>query len=183
MYEIVDALLLFDVLFFCALNKGHEMTSYLDQIAVEKQKIDMFQGKIDQCKKRIASLEFLMGDSDDALDALASNMITATTHDVAPIPLASAVAGKEIQPSVAHDVREPKKRLADNTVKLLKLIGKEGKELKELVDYSMKNNLNMRDQNIRNFAMIYRKQYGYIENPRKGFYRLTEAGQNAVETL
>lgn len=147
------------------------MTSYAEQIIVEKQKIAMFQGKIEQCQKRILSLEFLMADSDDELDALASNMITASTSNYETATVLSA------------EVRHPKKRLADNTIKLLKKIGKDGIDLRDLVKYATINNLGMTDQNIRNLAMIYRKQYGFIENPRKGFYRLTEIGLSAVEAL
>lgn len=147
------------------------MTTYSEQIAIEKQKIEMFQSKIEQCKKRISSLEFLMEDSGDELDALASNMITATTSEQA------------VHTPSHFVVRTPKKRLGPKAIKLLKYIGSEGKELKELVVFAKENNMNLNDGNLRNFAMIYRKNYGYLESPHSGFYRLTKVGKNAIAAL
>lgn len=181
---VLDVLSIYDVLFRLQIEEGCKMTSYAEQIAIEKQKIAMFQSKIEQCQKRILSLEFLMADSDDALDAFASGMITASTPShVAASSVPHQLGDNKIKADDNEYIRTPKKRLAENTIKLLKQIGIDGKELKDLAMYSKENNLGMTDQNIRNFAMIYRKQYGFIENPRKGFYRLTEVGRNAIEAL
>lgn len=155
------------------------MTTYAEQIAFEKQKIAMFQSKIEQCEKRILSLNFLMEDSNDDLDAMASYIITASSNVRTTYSPPTGVKNK----NDTEEVRSPRKRLANNTIKLLMKIGKEGIDLKDLVKYARENNLDMTDQNIRNFAMIYRRQYGYIENPRKGFYRLTDAGNAAIESI
>ena len=145
--------------------------SYLqDQIAVEKQRIAVFESKIDQCKKRIASLEYLLQDSSDELDTLASNTV--------PTNISAAMQGSVTLTADAYVRTKP---IADKQLRLLKFIGKEGKKLKEMIEFSNLNNLDMTPENIRNFVVVYKKRYGLIESPHSGFYQLTKTGINAIE--
>lgn len=144
------------------------MSHLLEQIAVEQQRIAVFEAKIANCKKRIESLEYLLQDSDDELDTLAS--ISSVTG-IPVTPQKNAKTGGYVRT----------KPMGEKQRRLLKFIGKDGKALKEMFDFANANNLGMTPQNIRNFAMIYRKRYGYIESPHTGFYRITESGINAIK--
>jgi len=145
--------------------------SYLqEQIAVEKQRITVYEAKIEKCKKRIESLEFLMQDSDDELDILAAN--TATVK-----PMIPSQSSNEVNVMTGNRRRA----IGGNQLALLRFIGTEGKTLKDMVAFSNENNFGMDDQNLRNFAMIYRRRYKLLENPHPGFYRLTIAGQDAIK--
>lgn len=143
------------------------MSHLQDQIKIEQQRIAVFEAKIAHCKKRIESLEFLIRDSDDEMDTLASSAVIVSQQK--PSGSAGVTGGSRKRP------------INEKSKKLLQYIGKEGKATKQLVAFSDEQKLELSDQNIRNFAMIFRKRYGLLESPHPGFYRLTEAGQNAIK--
>lgn len=148
------------------------MSHLHEQIAIERQRIAVFEAKIANCKKRIESLEFLIRDSDDELDTLASNTANINSRH-----------GGQITHGVGEAKSSTRKRpIGEEQLKLLKFIGSDGKALKDLVVFSKEKNLGMNDTYLRNFASIYRKRYGLLESPHTGFYRLTVAGQNAVNS-
>lgn len=148
------------------------MSHLQDQIEIEKQRIAVFEAKIANCKKRIQSLEFLIHDSADELDTLASSTATISTIHSGQL----SIGGNS-----GSAVGARKRAIGTEQIKLLKFIGPDGKQLKELIAFSKENGLDMNDTYLRNFASIYRKRYGLLENPHPGFYRLTEAGQNAIK--
>ena len=145
--------------------------SYLtEQIELEKKKIELLKEAIDNCYKRISKLESL--DKGDKLDAFVSSMIR--TNSQAIVNEKSIIG--EIEP-----IRSPGKRIADKTKAILKFFGSEGRYIKDAVDYSNANNIGLNENSIRNLAMTYRKDFGYLESTGRGFYRLTELGQEAVK--
>jgi hypothetical protein len=146
---------------------GHHMSHLLEQIAVEKDRISVFEKKIEHCKKRIEYLEFLIQDSVDELDTLASSSVAKN----------KATVKQKVNVVDNADGYVRSKPIGENQLNLLRFIGKEGKSLKDMVEFAKTNKLNMADPNVRNFAMIYRKKYGYIESPYMAFYRLTESGE------
>ena len=147
------------------------MSHLKEQIAIEKQRIAVFEAKIEHCKKRIASLEFLIQDSDDELDTLATNSVTKN----------KATVTKNGSTDDNTDGYVRSKPIGENQLKLLRFIGKEGKSLKDIMVFSEEKNLDITDQNIRNFCVIYKKKYGYIESPHMAFYRLTSSGEKAAQ--
>jgi hypothetical protein len=150
---------------------GAVMSHLLEQIAVEKQRITVFEAKIAHCRKRIESLEYLIQDSDDELDTLASSSSAKY----------KATAKQNLKAGDSTDGYVRSKPLGESQLKLLRFLGKEGKSLKDMVAFAKSHNLDMTDQNVRNFAMIYRKKYGYIESPHMAFYRLTSSGEKASQ--
>jgi len=147
------------------------MSHLHEQIAIEKQRIAVFEAKIANCKKRIESLEFLILDADDELDTLASNTAKIGSHHDAQTTygMAESKSGTRKRP------------IGEAQLALLKFIGSDGKALKELVAFSKEKNLGMNDTYLRNFASIYRNRYGLLDSPHMGFYKLTEAGKNAIK--
>lgn len=146
------------------------MSYFIEQIAVERQRIAVFESKIEKCKKRIESLEFLIQDSEDELDTLASNTSIDTNKNTAK------VSSNQSEGSYVR-----KKPINSNTLTLLRFIGTDGKSIKDMVAYAKTHNLGLSDQNIRNFAMKYRKLYCLLDNPHTGFYRLNSDGVNAIK--
>ena len=156
------------------------MSQYAEQIEIEAQKIALYKTKIEQCQKRIESLKFLMTDSEDALDSLTSNMIGAASKLPATDTSSQRIKSLETLPNKQESTRKPGKSLSQKAIAILKFIGIDGKTLSQIIEYANLINLGMTDGNIRNFAMIYRKDFGYLENPQRGFYRLTEKGLDAI---
>lgn len=145
--------------------------SYLtEQIELEKKKIALFQAGIENCNKRIKKLESL--EEGDELDTFVSSMIST------PLQLSN---NDKTNVDENTAMRIPKKRIADKTITILRHFGKEGKSLKDTVAYSIANKIGLNENNIRNLAMIYKNDFGYLESPSRGFYKLTELGQNAVK--
>ena len=147
------------------------MSYFKDQIEKEKAKIsrfkegiERFEAGISNCNQRIKNWEAL--DKSDQLDAMVSSMI-------GEIP--------QILIDESETVRKPGKKISDKTVAILKYFGSGGHFIKDAVTYSKDNNIGLDENNIRNLAMNYTKKFGYLESPSRGFYRLTELGQNSIK--
>lgn len=164
------------------------MPNYEEEISLERQKIALFLAKLDQCKQRLASLEFLKSNAEDSLDAWASKIIKNEMPDLTEYQAALATTiTLEVSNSLqknyisAGAITISRKKLGKKALTFLSYIGKEGKSLQHLSEFAKKNELGMTNQNIRNFAMVYRKNFQYIESPRVGFYRLTDLGYEVVQ--
>jgi hypothetical protein len=168
------------------------MSIYEEKISLERKKISFFQSKIEQCNKRIASLEFLQNSIDDAWDTLASGIVetlpkqkvtTETEDEIDKIDAQSSNLGKDLlsnfesmQPAFTH----PRLGIRDRSRVILDFIGRAGKSLQEIEAFAERSGFKMTNQGIRNFAMIQRKNFGYLESSKKGFYSLTDRGERAI---
>lgn len=164
------------------------MPNYDQEISIERQRIAVFVAKLDQCRQRLASLEYLKSNAEDALDTWASNIIETGAQISADYQVAlsktTTLKGSnsvQVNHSSVGAITVMRKKLSEKALKLLSYIGKEGKSLQQLAEFVGRNDLDMTNQNIRNFAMVYRKNFHYIENPRVGFYRLTDLGEEVIQ--
>lgn len=156
---------------------GAAMENYADVIARERQKIELLRKKIRECETRIASLT-----GSDSLDDLLEKELLAQQSPAAeqkasPQP-ARAPAVSEL---AAEETRERTKRLTDKWVRVLQYIGKEGKAFPQLSQFVAENGIGLTDGALRTGLMNLRKENGYVGNPRKGVYFVTDAALEAIE--
>lgn len=153
------------------------MSGYAEDYAKEEQLYTLYMRKAEHHKKRMESIKYLMDGSVDELDAAAASMLIENAG-------IGATSGKgdvrEATYRAAIDDQYPKKRMSDKTIQLFQFIGLEGKALPKLTNFADEKALGWKDHNIRNMMMQYRKNYGFIESPRNGFYQLTQKGLDAI---
>lgn len=147
------------------------MTSlYENLIAQENAKIDLLRSKIQECERRIDVLRsFVAADEQDAflIQSLGSNQNSPSISE-----RASAHNDASLEP---HGL--PQRRLNDQTVSTLRFIGRDGKTLAQLLEYSKQQGWSQSNGALRSFATNYRQKFGFIDSPHNGFYRLTEVGE------
>lgn len=66
------------------------------------------------------------------------------------------------------------RRIPPTWVALLRFIGRDGKSYDDVVGFINHNSLPVTPGAARTQLMNYRKEFGFVDNPRKGFYQATE---------
>lgn len=76
-------------------------------------------------------------------------------------------------------VRRPR-QLPPRWVEILDFIGKDGRTYPEVRNFIETKGLGISPDAVRTGLMNYRRDFGLVENPKRGFYRLSEAGIELV---
>lgn len=157
--------------------------SYASLIRQEEAKVALLKAKIVECERRIEVLRSLL--SSDDLDAYLQKSVSGEGGGMAPWPFAQP--GPAIhsvgfgQPTASQSFVEPRRRLSEDVVGLLRYIGAAGKTLDELEDYCRVWDLSYDRAAIRSLMSSYRIRHGFIDNPKNGFFRLNERAMKFLD--
>lgn len=162
-------------------------------LELERRKLSLLRNKVLDQERRVEVLAALV---DDPLDALLERELTAPAAAVqAPAPgLAAAPESAAAQPPeglpapgfaqvfnwAAPTTRVPR-RVPSQWVQLLRFIGLDGKTYNDVTAYARSQQLQISEGAVRTQLMNYRKEYGFVENPKKGFYRATERALSFID--
>lgn len=141
------------------------MNPYVALIQQEEQKLELLKLKVQQCENRIATLRSLV-DADGVDEALSKQLGQARE-----VKKPKGEKPKAI-PSGSLRVRSDSVALT-----ILPYVGADGKTLSEIDHYmNIEQSKEVHKGSLRTALMNLRVKHGLIENPRKGFYKLSEAG-------
>jgi len=146
------------------------MDPFKDQIERERRKITLLKGKITECEARISAL-LSMREEDD-LDRILDKELMASNESPKGIATAQEDSG---------DDKQRVKRIPENWVALISFLGEEGKSFAEVEGFLSAGGAQMTPGAARTGLMNYRREFGFVENPRKGFYKATQKGLEAAE--
>src|SRR6185312_3655877 len=96
-----------------------------------------------------------------------------------PPPAIPTMSIKEHPPG---EDRRRHKRIPPNWVALITFLGEEGKTFSEVEAFLRSGGATMSPGAARTGLMNYRREFGFVENPRKGFYKATRKGLDVVES-
>lgn len=175
-----------------------ERTALLDR---ERRKLLWIKEKLTQQQRRVDALEALQ---DDPLD----EMFDRETATELPVPTsAQGPAQVSVPDSVSPEVTEEQptrqvpdmvpllsqihsapwmrrpKQLPEKWVRILNFIGRGGKTYTEVKDFILHERLAITPDAVRTGLMNYRKEFGLIENPKRGRYNLSEQGAEIIAGL
>lgn len=160
-----------------------QRTELLDH---ERRKLALLRAKVAEQEARVKVLESI---SEDPFDAILERELAALT----PMPAAAPAAPSKASPlepggdqasaavpaplaAVFQWGKQPRtpRQVPQNWVSLLRYIGLEGKTYEDVKMFIKDRQLSLSEGAARTQLMIYRKEFGFVENPRKGFYKATE---------
>lgn len=159
-----------------------EKNPYADLIEIEECKIVLLQEKISQCKQRIDLLK--SGLDADEFDTLLTKSVA--SHDKDSNLASNAERGssptnaKRAKAPSSEGCSDPKRRLSDDVVEILRYVGRAGKTLDNLENFCATMNPQRNRTALRTMMSSYRKKHGFIESEHAGFFRLTD---RAIEFL
>lgn len=164
----------------------------------EHQKLNWLRKKVAEQERRVKALEEL---ADDPLDEMFDREMSGA--DTQTVIVGSAEEEGEEQtrgesnpfgagrthrlvgyePRVSHGtwVRSPR-QLPQSWVSILTFLGPEGKTNAEVVEFIARENLKITPEAVRAGLMNYRRDFGMVENPKRGFYRATEKALQMIKT-
>lgn len=167
-------------------------------LARERQKLEWLRRKFLEQEAFVRSLEARAA---DAIDEAFEREVLATTgtphaddsaQPVGVVAIALDVAPREAAAPVPDPsprdsdqflddfwLRTPKK-IPSNWVQLFKFIGEGGKSYKQLLPFMAAADLKITPDAVRTGLMNYRRNFGMIENPSKGFYVVTPRGMSII---
>ncbi len=166
----------------------------------ERRKLQWLRGKLRQQEQRVAALEGL---ADDPLDEMferetgpdSSGMAHKANETFHPdtarfndaddkgnddLSLAANTMFPSITTAAVQD--RPIRPVSDNWAQVLQFIGTKGAALTDVYEFVKKIGSPLTQDTLRGGLMNYRKQLGYIANPRRGFYVLTSRGLEALRS-
>ena len=146
------------------------MHPFQDQIDRERRKIALLKGKIAECESRVTAL--LSMSEDDELDKLLDKEMEPPTANVSM----TAVT----EESFSED-RKRHKRIPPNWVALITYLGEQGKSFRQVEAFLASGGASMSPGAARTGLMNYRRDFGFVESPRLGFYKATSKGLEAIE--
>lgn len=170
------------------------MSQRAELLDLERRKLSLLRNKVKEQEARIQTLE---GMEDDPFDALLEQELAANTtaqRAINTIQTANATSvqtpaqvaesadvhtyAQSGQVSAASEPafawqRKPR-RMPDKWIRLLTFIGKEGKDYEQVTAFIDDNDLSLTHGAARTQLMNYRRDFAFVENPRKGFYVATE---------
>lgn len=161
----------------------------------ERKKLDLLRQRVAQQEQHVLFLESL---KDDPLDQLLESELAAALEpreqtpamevqtpadeqvavQEAPMPVAPSPLAPVFQ--WGQQQRAPR-RVPGTWVSLLRFIGREGKSYDDVKLYIKDRGLPITEGAARTQLMAYRKQFGFVENPRKGFYVATDRALSFIE--
>lgn len=149
---------------------GFNMNPYAELIAKEEAKLEILRKKVASCEQLIAALRGT--DTDDIDVAIAKQM------GQIPIPIESPASTVD-QPStlIVSGLRVRKDSVSPS---VLQFIGLEGKTLDEIESHLITVGKQVTRGTLRTMMMNLRTKYGYVDSPKAGFYKLSDAGAKAI---
>jgi len=147
------------------------MHPFQAQIDRETAKVKLLRGKIEECEKRIAMLRSMR--EDDALDKLLDQELR-TTAPTAPTPVTQPQAPAD------NEIKPRRKPIPENWSKLLAFIGEDGKSSDQVRAFLTDSPIGITPDASRTGLMNFRKEYGFVDSPRRGFYKLSPLGAEAI---
>lgn len=155
----------------------------------ERRKLLLLRNKLAEQEQRVKVLEQMQDDPlDEVLDReLAQDAGTKRTPAPAPAPIDQSSGADEL-PRRAESLLPPAfawqrvpRRMPPQWARLLTFIGSEGKTFTEVEAFIKEAPLAMTPGAARTGLMNYRKDFGFVENPRKGFYKTTDKALAFIE--
>jgi hypothetical protein len=152
--------------------------SYTDLIAQEQAKIALLQAKIDECLRRIETLRSF--ENADELDSLLAKSLfpsplpgprtSSTTSELQSEQ--RRIEPKHVSNNDGHS--NPKRRLSEDVVGILRFVGLNGRSLDELEAYCASRGYEHNRGSLRSVMSNYKIKHGFIDSPKSGFFRLTD---------
>lgn len=150
----------------------------------ERRKLSLLRNKLVEQEQRVKVLEQMQ---DDPLDAVLDRELAqdnsnqqaaaaaAAQAPIEPPPQAVEVPQRvEAFPAGGFVWQRVPRRIPPQWAQLLAFIGSEGKTFTEVEAFIKEAQLPMTPGAARTGLMNYRKDFGFVENPRKGFYKTTD---------
>lgn len=151
---------------------------------LERRKLSLLRSKLAEQERRVQTLEAMDDDPFDAL--LERELSTLEVKPPTPLPVAAAAAAETPKPAQARvqtpllaspaswgqQLRYPR-RVPPHWVQLLTFISLEGKTYEQVIAFVAENKMAISEGAVRAQLMNYRKDFAFVENPRKGFYLAT----------
>jgi hypothetical protein len=159
----------------------------------ERRKLAWLRDKVVEQEKRVSALALLTADDplDEMFDREVGTPPSAKPSVVAPLagqaltastaPVAYPQTLAWLTPGGAR-FRTPR-RLPENWVTMFEFIGTGGKSLKSIESFIQAGSVTLTPGAARAGLMHYRKEFGLIASPQKGFYQVTERGIKLLESL
>lgn len=155
-------------------------------LELERRKLALLRSKLSEQERRVQTLEAM---DDDPFDALLERELSALeVKQPAPLP-AEAPKPKQAlvqsvltpPPSWGQKPRYPR-RVPPIWVQLLTFIGLDGKTYEQVLAFVSANKMAISEGAVRAQLMNYRKDFAFVENPRKGFYLATPRALSYLQT-
>lgn len=145
------------------------MNPYAELIAKEKVKLELLRKKVAACEQLIAALS---GTDTDDIDVAIAKQIGQS-----PSTLGVQEKAMSVSPPSISGMRVRK----DSTAPMvLQYLGKDGKSLDEIAAHMESIGKPTSRGSLRTMLMNLRVNNGFVDNPSKGFYKLSEAGAKAI---
>lgn len=157
---------------------------------LERRKLSLLRTKVADQERRVKVLETLL---DDPLDALLERELTHPVEPQTPTQAASEPVAEEDAHVTQQDQapvaqlfnwnalpRNPR-RVPPIWVQLLRYIGAEGKTYDDVKRFIQERELRISEGAVRTQLMNYRKEFGFVESPKKGFYKATERALSFID--
>ena len=156
---------------------------------LERRKLSLLRSKLAEQERRVQTLEAMDDDPFDAL--LERELSTLEVKPPTPLPVAAetpkpaqALVQTPVLASPAswgQQLRYPR-RVPPHWVQLLTFISLEGKTYEQVIAFVAENKMAISEGAVRAQLMNYRKDFGFVENPRKGFYLATARALSFLQT-
>ena len=162
---------------------------------LERRKLGLLRQKLAEQERKVKTLEAMDDDPFDALleRELGLHTAHAATLEVEPVRPPQPAKTPEPEPAAAGEevlnarfnwgaeLRRPR-RIPRNWVRLLRFIGPDGKTYDQVTAFIAESKFAITPGAARTQLMNYRKDFGFIENPSKGFYKATERALGFLDT-
>ncbi len=141
--------------------------SWLRQkLAEQEQFVRELEGREDDALDAAFQREFLKAPEPTPQDSRDQDTLVAASS---PMPTVNEVleSGR-----VGWSLTRPLKSLPSRWIDVMIYIGVEGKTFPEIMNYIERRKLGFAVDTVRAGLMNYRRDYGLLENPKRGFYRV-----------
>lgn len=176
------------------------MTQRSELLARERRKLAWLRAKVVEQEQRVSALESIKDDPLDEMFEREQEGSTCTpgtttddvhTHAQAPAQTfslevvdtvslhadmqaqARAKVNQLLMPLASAAWRRRPRTLSPHWLKIFKYIGAEGKTYTEVKQFIDRENIEISHDAVRTALMNYRKEFGLIENPKRGVYVAT----------
>lgn len=156
---------------------------YDDLIEGERRKAAWLRERLSEIERRIETLVRMKDDPVARLMEAAGTTVVPdrSASEGAKTAVHEAPAGA-LTPAPVTSARLRRNRLPEKWVRIFTFIGRDGKAFADIGAFITEAGLGMSHGSVRTGLMNYRRGYGFIENPRPGFYRVTDAAMAAIAT-
>jgi hypothetical protein len=142
------------------------MNPYAELISKEEAKLELLRKKVSACEQLIAALRGTDADDIDVAIAKQMGQSTPTVINATPGQIPS-VSGMRMRKDSAAPL-------------VLQYLGKDGKTLDEIESHMASIGRPVSRASLRTMLMNLRKVNKFIDSPKMGFYKLSDAGATAI---